>query len=102
MAKLEEIVDQIRDLPLEDLTVLAPALQDVIRTKATHALKDEEERMNHLRELAGMKRKPGPRVGVKRAKQTATTGTGNGRRRGRPPKSRLREREQQPEPISAE
>lgn len=93
MTPLDEVTEKVRELSLEDLTLLMPVVQEELRKKAAAQLATKEEEVNELRELAGMKRRPKPYGRRKPEQKQEPEQAPEQRRRGpgRPRKARASE-----------
>lgn len=55
---LNEMSAALKNMSVEDLTILKADIEGLLKKKALAALDAKEEELNELRVLAGMKRKP--------------------------------------------
>jgi hypothetical protein len=58
MADLDDVMAKVKEMSIEDLSILRAELEVVTRDKALSELSRREHELNELRQMAGMKRKP--------------------------------------------
>jgi hypothetical protein len=56
--EFDDILAKIREMSIEDLTILGSELTAIIRERAGAELERKERELNELRVLAGLKKKP--------------------------------------------
>lgn len=58
MNEYDEVVAKLREMSIEDLSILSAELSTIVRERAGAELARKERELNELRVLAGLKKKP--------------------------------------------